>query len=185
MCCPVGCGPMLTIPTDTTLLIAPNLFIDVMDPLSITGSIIAVLQLSSKVVEYVTSATGATKERKRLRAEVRACESILQRLKDEADDSEEGEAWSETIRALEDPSAPLGRLRVLFGIVKAKLQPKEGAKKALASLKWPFNEKEMEKIFGAIEREKSLLQLASDNHLGSWCRRSKRVRVRIIGSLKS
>jgi hypothetical protein len=133
------------------------------DPLSTTASIIAIVQLSSAVVEYINRARGATKERKRLRDEVRACEFILQQLKDEANDTEEGIAWSETIKALEGSDAPLGRLWVALNVVKAKLEPKSGLEKALTSLKWPFNEKEVEKIILAVEREKTLLQLALTN----------------------
>lgn len=135
-----------------------------MDPLSMAASIIGVLQLTAEVVKYINSATGATKERKHLREEVRACESILQLLKDEADDSEEGKAWSETIQALESPGAPLGRLHIALGRVAAKLQPKERIKKVLADLKWPFNEQEIKEILTTIEREKSLLELAMTNN---------------------
>lgn len=137
---------------------------DLMDPLSATASIIAVIQLSTEVVKYIGTTAGATRERKRLRDEVRACEYILQQLKDEADDSEEGNAWSETIKALEAPGAPLGRLWATLNIVKAKLQPKEGFEKAFTVLKWPFHEKDVEKIIGAIEREKNLLGLALTNN---------------------
>jgi hypothetical protein len=134
-----------------------------MDPLSITASIIAIIQISSDIVSYVNGATGATKERKRLRDEVRACEFILQRLNDEVSDAEEGNTWSETIKALEGPDAPLGRLRDALNIVKAKLEPKKGLKNAFSTLKWPFDEKEIEKVISAIEREKNLLDLALAN----------------------
>jgi hypothetical protein len=133
------------------------------DPLGTTASIIAIIQLSSVVVEYINGVRGATKERKRLRDGVRACEFILQQLKDDADDTEEGKAWSETIKALEGADAPLGRLCVALNIVKEKLKPKTGLEKALMSLKWPFSEKEVEKIISSIEREKTLLQLALTN----------------------
>jgi hypothetical protein len=133
------------------------------DPLGATASIIAIIQLSSDVVKYINGVGGATKERKRLRDGVRACEFILQQLKDDADDTEEGKAWSETIKTLEDTDAPLGRLWVALNVVKAKLEPKTGLEKALTSLKWPFNEKEVEKIISVIEREKTLLQLALTN----------------------
>lgn len=99
-----------------------------MDPLSITASIIAVMQLSSDVVELINTAKGAKEERKRLRDEIRACGSILQQLKDEADDSEEGKTWTETLKALEAPSAPLGRLCAALNVLKAKLQPQTGIK---------------------------------------------------------
>ncbi|KAK3377238.1 hypothetical protein B0T24DRAFT_592853 [Lasiosphaeria ovina] len=134
-----------------------------MDGLSAAASVIAVLQLSS-VFKYVNSAAGATKERQRLREGVRACESVLQQLKDQTDDSELGKAWLETIETLEAPDAPLGRLHLALKTLKAKLRPKEGLKNALASLKWPFNEKEIEVFLAVIEREKSLLELALSNN---------------------
>ena len=135
-----------------------------MDPLSTTASVAAVIQLSSEVVKYVNSAIGAKKERKRLREELRACEAILQQLKDEADESEEGQAWSDTIKALEAPGAPLGRLWVALRQIEAKLQPREGLRRALASLEWPFNEKEIREIHATIESEKSLLVLGLANN---------------------
>ncbi|CAK7216079.1 hypothetical protein SEUCBS140593_002749 [Sporothrix eucalyptigena] len=145
-----------------------------MDPLSVSASIIAVLQLSSEVVKYISAAAGATEERRRLREAVRACENILQKLKDESDDSEEGKAWSETIKALEAPDAPLGRLSVVLRKVDAKLQPKKGIMKALAVLKWPFNEREITEIFATIEREKSLLELALTKDAQTLIREIKR-----------
>ncbi|KAL5623863.1 hypothetical protein FOBRF1_003113 [Fusarium oxysporum] len=134
-----------------------------MDPLSTTASIIATIQLSSEVVKYVNAAAGATNQRKRLREEVRTCEYILQQLKDGADDSEEGKAWSRTIEALQGPKGPLGRLDVTLQTIQAKLLSKGGHKKVLETLKWPFTEREVEKILAAIEREKSLLWLALEN----------------------
>src|SRR6202034_1549645 len=157
-----------------------------MDPLSITASIIAIIQISSDIVSYVNGATGATKERKRLRDEVRACEFILQRLNDEASDVEEGNMWSETIKALEGPGAPLGRLRDALSIVRAKLEPKKGLKKAFSTLKWPFDEKEVEKVISAIEREKNLLNLALANNcrkLVQEIKKSSKENTRLLAEL--
>lgn len=134
-----------------------------MDPLSITASTIAIIQISSDIIGYINGATGATKERKRLREEIRSCEFILQRLNDEASDAEECSTWSATIKVLEGPDAPLGRLWSALTTIKAKLEPKKGLKNALPTLKWPFDEKEIGKIISAIEREKSLLDLALTN----------------------
>jgi hypothetical protein len=105
------------------------------DGLSLAASVIAVIQLSSEVVKYVSVAAGAMKERKHLREEVRACEQILQQLKDDADDMDEGNAWSGTIKALEASGAPLGRLAAALAAVKAKLEPKKGLGKTFARLK--------------------------------------------------
>ena len=145
-------------------LLYTRLIISEMEPLGATASVIAVLQLLSKVVEYINSASGAPKERRRLREELRVCENVLQQLKDEADDSEEGKLWSETIKALEAPGAPLGRLEIALSEIEARLKPKEGMRKALSSVEWPFHEKGIKEIFQTIEREKSLLQLALANN---------------------
>jgi hypothetical protein len=72
-----------------------------MDPLSVTASIIALLQLSSEVTSYVISAAGAKNEKNKILEELRSCEQILQNLALEAGDSDERQRWSETVRALE------------------------------------------------------------------------------------
>ncbi len=79
-----------------------------MDPLSTTASIIAVLQLSSEVVKCISDAAGATKERIRLRNEVLGCESILQQLRDDTNNSEEGRRRSKPSRHLAHPLVAFG-----------------------------------------------------------------------------
>lgn len=89
---------------------------------------------------------------------------ILQELRDEAGDSEEGQKWQSTVHALEEPGAPLGRLWAVLTIMAVKLQPKRGLKKIVESLKWPFDEKELGKMMGIIHRELDLLQVALANN---------------------
>ncbi|KAM0817920.1 putative NACHT domain-containing protein [Seiridium cardinale] len=134
-----------------------------MDPLSTTASIIAVIQLSTEVVQYISTAKGAFKERRRLRHEIQACGDALQQIRDEYDESEEGVAWSEKIKALEARDAPLNRLHAILSTLKSKLQSNSAASKALAALKWSFQEKEIDKIVAVLEREKSLLAVALIN----------------------
>ena len=160
-----------------------------MDGLSAAASVIAVIQLSNEVVSYINTAAGSTKERRRLRDEVRSCEDVLQQLKDEVDESKEGRTtsekgkttsdegklisephrWSATVAALEAPGAPLSRLAVALSAVKAMIDPKEvlrgkGMSKIITLLKWPFTVKEVDRMIAAIEREKSLLILALTNN---------------------
>ncbi|OAP56393.1 hypothetical protein AYL99_09572 [Fonsecaea erecta] len=133
-----------------------------MDGLSDAASLIAVIKLSCEVIGFVGTASGATKERKRVREEVQACQTILQQLKDEADESEEGQTWTKIINALEELHAPLGRLSIALNLLKTRLEPRSG-QRILTSLKWPFQEKEVARIIDAIEREKALLGLALIN----------------------
>jgi len=159
-----------------------------MDGLSAAASIITVIQLTSQVAGYIGSATGATKERKRLRQEIQACNEILQQIKDGADDSEEGEAWSRTIKILEEPGAPLGRLLTALQTVKAKLEPKPGGK-IVTALRWPFNKQEVDGIISAIEREKALLSLALANDQHRLTRDTKKsareIKKLIVGLIEA
>jgi len=134
-----------------------------MDALSTTASIISILQLSFDVLKYIIGATGATKERRRLRQEILACEYILLQLQDHADNTDGSTEWREKIEVLEDSNTPLYRLGVTLEAIKAKLEPKRGLDKALSALKWPFDQKEVERLISALQREKSLFQLALTN----------------------
>ncbi|KAF2965989.1 hypothetical protein GQX73_g7572 [Xylaria multiplex] len=131
-----------------------------MDPLSMSASIIAVLQLSSDVVKYIIAATGAAKARRSLREEILSCEYVLLQIQDHFDEAGGGTVWLEKIKTLEGPGTPLYRVGIALGALKARLEPKLGWNKALSALKWPFDEVEVEKLVSAIQREKSLLQLA-------------------------
>jgi hypothetical protein len=122
------------------------------------ASIIAIVQLSEKVIKYVRDVSGATDERKRLREQVRACSHVLLTLRDEVEDSDEGPAWTETIEML---AFPLARLQKALELAAVKLQPKSSTKE---KLKWPFKEKEVQKLIDAIESEKSLLVLSLENN---------------------
>jgi hypothetical protein len=86
------------------------------------ASVIAVLQLSSKVVEYVGKVKYASEDRKRLRNEIRACKRILQEIKDDADDSQGGDGWADTIKTLERPDGPLPRLQSALIQVETRLR---------------------------------------------------------------
>jgi hypothetical protein len=139
-----------------------------MDPLSAAASVIAVLQLAGEVVGYISAAKGASKEWKRLSYEVLGCELILEKIQEDlepdAGGSVEGKEanpeWREGVKALQGIGGPLGRLWTALSFVKDKIEPKRGVRKAVATLRWPFDSKEVEKIVTAIEREKALLNLA-------------------------
>src|SRR3954464_205777 len=122
------------------------------------ASIIAVVQLSEKVIKYIRDVSGATEERRRLREQVRACSNILLTLRDGVEDSDEGHAWTETVELL---AAPLARLHKALELAAAKLQGASGTRE---KFKWPFKEKEVQKLIEAIESEKSLLVLSLESN---------------------
>ncbi|CAM1501958.1 Fc.00g039420.m01.CDS01 [Cosmosporella sp. VM-42] len=131
-----------------------------MEPLSISASIVAVLQLSADVARYIVGATGATKQRMRLHEEIHTCESVLFQLQVLLDDEDSEPPRTQAISLLNGPHSPLQRLQLTLDAVKLKLTPKKGLGKALSCLMWPFDEREVYGLVSAIQREKALLQLA-------------------------
>ncbi|KAB5542460.1 hypothetical protein GE09DRAFT_1225395 [Coniochaeta sp. 2T2.1] len=129
--------------------------------MEVAASVIAVLQLAAEVVSYISAAKGASKEWKRLAYELLGCELILQKIEEDAlgkatSDSE----WEDGLRALRGIGGPLGRLRTALSFVKEKIEPKRGLRKAVDTLRGPFESKEVDKIIAVVEREKALLNLA-------------------------
>ncbi|KAF5974131.1 ankyrin repeat domain-containing protein [Fusarium coicis] len=131
-----------------------------MDPLGATASIIAILQLSTAATHYVVSAKGATKQQRRLHEELRGCEDILLQLKDILENEQPDPTRGPLFSLLEGPRSLFERLETLFESIKTKLYPKKGLTRVFSSLAWPFNEKDVNELIAAIQREKSLLQLA-------------------------
>ena len=135
-----------------------------MDPLSVTASIIAVIGLCGQVIGYIAAAKGATKDRSQLKAEILSCQSLLEALKDETEDSDDSDDWANIIKTLEGLGAPLNVLEETLGLLALKLGPKKNLQKAVKVLTWPFEAKEVSKILEVIERQKSSLSLALENN---------------------
>ncbi|KAH0558789.1 hypothetical protein GP486_004572 [Trichoglossum hirsutum] len=137
------------------------------DPLSVTASIIAVLQLSSTVLRYLVDVNDALADRKSLICEISSTRGILSTLNETVDGARvSDETWSATIQLLENPDGPLNVLKTTLTQLAITLQGSAlvtGIKKAANSLRWPFKQSEVEKILRVIERQKSTLSLALEN----------------------
>ena len=134
-----------------------------MDPLSVSASIVTLLQLSSKIIGYLSDVKGAPKEHQKLRLEVCSVLPMLSILQDQADQAQQGDSWSTTLRTLTGPQGPLEQFRDSLKRLESKLAPVKGLKKARKALVWPFEKAEVLDILITIERQKSLFDLARQN----------------------
>ncbi|KAJ5666742.1 hypothetical protein N7462_011151 [Penicillium macrosclerotiorum] len=127
------------------------------DPLSITASIIAVIQLSTKVVKYVKEASDAIGHRNTLLLEMSATKGILDMLWDVEQGATSDEDTLTNTQILEQP---LKNYAALLMRLEAALAPAKGLKKIGKTFKWPFEKAEMLDILAKMERYKSLFGLA-------------------------
>lgn len=127
------------------------------DPLSISASIVAVLQLTATVVRYLNDMKDATNERQRIVSEISSAHDLLSMLKTLADRSEWGDPRLTTMKSLTAPQGPLEQLKLSLEKLEKLLKPSGRIGNAI---KWPFQRPEVLKIVAAIERQKSLFTLA-------------------------
>ncbi len=134
-----------------------------MDPLSVSASIVAVLQMTGTVIQYLNSVKGAPKDRQRLLLELSSTSGMLYVLQDQAEESKEGDPRSSTLRLLSLPDGPLAQFKASLEALTSKLAPVDGWKKLGKAFMWPFDKDEIYEIMNAIERQKTLFNLARQN----------------------
>ena len=135
-----------------------------MDPLSVTASIVTLIELCSRVTDYIASAKDAKRDRIRLKGEIRSCQELLEALKEEVDDSATGNDWQDTMAALSGDDAPLSILGETLKVLSLKLAPRRKLQAAAKAMMWPFEEKDVSKILAIIERQKLSISLALENN---------------------
>ncbi|CAG5152709.1 uncharacterized protein ALTATR162_LOCUS2880 [Alternaria atra] len=119
-----------------------------------TASIIVVAQLCERVIEYIVAVFGPKAERQRLWSQTRYCTSLLLKLKDEIDDSDEPKEWT---KILQLPYTPLARLGNALSLAAVVLSTRDGLQE---KLRWPFKEKDIGKLVEAIKCEMAMVDFA-------------------------
>lgn len=133
------------------------------DPLSITASIIAVLQLTGVVVKYLNDINDGSKDRHSILVEISSINGLLFSLKDLACRAESGETWLATVRLLNVSGGPLERFESSLKQLKEKLAPGAGLSGVARALSWPFQRGEIKGILATVGRLKQLFILALQN----------------------
>ena len=135
-----------------------------MDPLSISASITALLQLTSEIIRYLNAVKGAPEDRRIILSELASVSGILYVLQEQADQAKKDDQWSSTLQSLDLPEGPLHQFRRALERLSTKLAPPATPLKKLGNaLVWPFQKEEIKDLLSSIERQKALLSLARQN----------------------
>ncbi|MCJ1385865.1 hypothetical protein MMC17_008989 [Xylographa soralifera] len=133
-----------------------------MDPLSITASIVAVIQISQQLFDlcqtYYKGVKNARNDIKRLRDEVTSLSDILTQISDLTD-----EPGADALATLETIKGPLQSCSDDLSSLAERLDPghgKEMKQFGLRALKWPFSTREVDKTLAIIDRHKNMFTLA-------------------------
>lgn len=131
-----------------------------MDPLSITASIIAILQVTATLVNYANDVKDAPKDRARFAMEASSLSSLLLNLRYQIEDEKSNEAWTREVTLLGVPGGPLDQYKHALEKLQLKIASGKGLVKIGDALWWRFTKEEVAGILLRIERLKSLIQIA-------------------------
>lgn len=132
------------------------------DALGIVASVIAILQLTGKLVslgyDYIGGAIDASKDIRWLLGELHSLSNVLLILQDHARDDKTLRLTA--LQTLNGQNGPLEGCRLELQRLQLKLEPKTGLRGKMKSLVWPLKEKEIFKHISRLEGHKNLFNLA-------------------------
>ncbi|KFY30332.1 hypothetical protein V493_01980, partial [Pseudogymnoascus sp. VKM F-4281 (FW-2241)] len=133
-----------------------------MDPLSVTASIIAIVQLTGVIIGYLNDVKDASTDRKQCAIEISNVSNLLVTLIYRLDEASSDGGWYTEVQALAAPSGPIDQYRSALEQLQSKftLTASSRLKKIGSALTWKFSKEEVTNILTRIERLKSLTQIA-------------------------
>lgn len=137
-----------------------------MDPLSVTASVIAVLQLTGTVLSYLNDVKNASKECQQCTIEASNLQNLLINLRYRLEQGQIGDPWFTSVRALNIENGPLDQYKQALEQLQSKVDVGNSVRKVGKQLVWKFNKAEVADILARMERLKSLLSIALEmDHL--------------------
>jgi hypothetical protein len=130
-----------------------------MDPLSATASIIAIGQLTGKVVKYLGDAKDASTDRSQFTTEISNLSKLLVCLLSYLNESS-NEPWHVLVRELGGKDGLVYQYRLALEKLKEKTSKERKLKKIAQTLLWKHIKEDAERILLSIERLKSVVQIA-------------------------
>lgn len=132
------------------------------EPVGFVASILTLLGIAQKVLEYVKDTCHASKERRKIFDEVASTLVLLTQLQEKSEQAK----WGDTMKVLATPQGPLQQLETALKKLENGLKPSNNRLKTVGkTLTWPFEKKETDIILSSLERSKSLLTLALNKDL--------------------
>ncbi|KAH8728164.1 ankyrin repeat domain-containing protein [Phaeosphaeriaceae sp. PMI808] len=131
-----------------------------MDPLSVAASIIAILQLSAKVLAYLNDVKDASKGHAQCAIEASNLHNLLTNLRFRLEEGHTHQPWFDAVRALAVENGPLDQFKQALETLQTKITDGGRLKKIGGALIWKFKKEEVDDILARMERLKTLIEIA-------------------------
>ena len=134
-----------------------------MDPLSVTASVIAVLQLTGTVLSYLNDVKNASKECQQCTIEASNLQNLLINLRYRLEEGHAGDPWFTAVRALNIENGPLDQYKQALEQLQSRVEIQDGVQKVKRRLLWKFRKEEITSILARMKRLRSLVSFALEN----------------------
>lgn len=137
-----------------------------MDGLSAAASIIAVLQLTGKVITYLNDVKDAPKQCQQCTIEASNLQNLLINLRYRLEQAQASDPWFTALRALTVKNGPLDQYKQALEQLLSKVEIHHVGQEIRRRLFWTFSKAEVADILKRMERLKSLVNIALEmDHL--------------------
>jgi hypothetical protein len=136
-----------------------------MDPLSMTASIIAVLQITSELTSYINNVRKATAEQAKVAIEASNLFSLLTSLRFRVEGARSDDPWFNQVKMLGTENGPLDQLRDSLEEIVKTISSSRKRGQIKSALMWKFTKSQVEDALIRIERLKSFIICILANEL--------------------
>ncbi len=131
-----------------------------MDPLSMTASIIAILQLTTTLTGYINDVRHATREQAKVAVEASNLYGLLTSLRFRVEEAQSDDPWFNQVKLLGMKNGPLDQFKDVLEKMVEQISSSRKRDQIKSALTWNFIKSDVENALKRIERLKSLIQCA-------------------------
>ena len=129
----------------------------------IAGSIVAIVHISRKIIEFIDEVKDASVERLLLRNEISSAASLIEGLGHRVDKAGNGGPQLPAVDALVKSGGPLDQLKKLLDTFAERLAHIDKLRSFKSALTWPLQKKDTQEMLARVQRYNSYILLALQN----------------------
>ena len=130
-----------------------------------TASIIAILQLTSTLTNYINNVRKATAEQAKVAVEASNLFSLLTSMRFRVEGTRSDDPWFNQVKMLGTHNGPLDQLRDTLEEMVGTMSSSRKRDQIKSALMWKFTKSQVDEMLQRMERLKSLITCALANDL--------------------
>ena len=125
------------------------------------ASVVSLADATFKIIAFINTITEGGKQRMQLFAELNSLWMAIKMLEASIISPEEelSEAWKKTISILDENDGIFDQIQTACDELEERLKPKQGHRKVMQTLRWPFEKKDVDYWTERLERLKTSANL--------------------------